>query len=50
MPTTTKAVTAFTVTAIRTNVDGSQTILATVTYDDATTAKVEFLPLTVLPS
>lgn len=36
-----RTVTGFTVTSIRTNDDGSKVMLATVTYDDASTAKVE---------
>lgn len=46
----TKTVTAFTVTGVRTNVDGSKVLIATVTYSDTTTETVEILPLTVKSS
>lgn len=37
-----KTVTSFVITAIRINDDRSIVVLATVTYSDTTTAKVEF--------
>lgn len=46
---TTKTVTGFAVTGIRTNNEGSQVLVATVTYDDATTDVVEILIDRLIP-
>ncbi len=46
---TTKTVTGFAVTGVRTTEDGAVVIVATVTYDDATTDIVEFFADRLVP-